>query len=325
MLDAPWLDGPLQRFEARLARGQNPQALLIYGPAGIGRQHFALSVAARLLRTDWRPSMDVAADHRDGVPHPDYWGVRPDEDSRAIKIDQIRELNQALNLTSHRGAWKVGLISPAEALTHSAANTLLKTLEEPPAGTTMLLIADALSRLPATIVSRCERIRLLPPTRSVALAWLVARHPDRSACERALAFTCGAPLAARTLLGEGQDTGVSKVLAELADELQRLIDRSIPPTTLARAWAKRDAGVCLRWLYLQTAELVHRQAHTPGSTGSMLPPLKIPEVPVNMAACCTYLDQVMEAQRLKDRSLNMEAIFADLLMWWYGAAGAIRI
>lgn len=324
MFDAPWLDGAMQRFEARLIRGQTPQALLIHGPAGIGRRHFALTVAARLLSSDWRPPMDVPADQLGGVPHPDYWSVGLDDESRVIKIDQIRELNQALNLTSHQQGWKVGLIWPAEAMNHNAANTLLKTLEEPPPATTVLLIADALSRLPATIISRCERIRLSPPTRSAALAWLVERHPDRTACERALAFTSGAPLVAWTLLGEGEGAGVGKVLAELGDELQQLIDRSIPPTTLARTWARRDAGVCLRWLYLQTAELMRRQVRTPGEPGSALLPLKIPEAPVNMAACCAYLDQVMEAQRLRDCSLNMEAMFADLLMWWYGAAGAAR-
>jgi DNA polymerase-3 subunit delta' len=209
-------------------------------------------------------------------------------------------------------------------MNHSAANALLKTLEEPPPATTLLLIAEAPSRLPATIVSRCERIRLSPPAWPAALAWLVGRYPDSAACERALAFSSGAPLAARALLGEGQGMGDSKVLAELGDELQQLIDRSTPPTALARTWARRDAAVCLRWLYLQTAELMRREVRAPGAEGTPLLPLKIPGATVNMAACCAYLEQITEAQRLKDRSLNMELMFADLLMWWYGAAGAVR-
>ena len=126
-----------------MARGQTPQALLIHGPAGIGRRHFALALAARLLGSAWRPSLEVPADQLDGVPHPDYWNVGLEEESRVIKIDQIRELIQALSLTSHRSGWKVGLIWPAELMNHNAANTLLKTLEEPPAATTLILIADA--------------------------------------------------------------------------------------------------------------------------------------------------------------------------------------
>ncbi len=321
MFDAPWLDGAFQRFDARLARGQTPQALLIHGPAGIGRRHFGLAVAARLLGADWHPDLATPADQLGGVPHPDYWSVGPDDDSSIIKIDQIRDLNQALFLTSHRSGWKVALIWPAEAMNHNAANSLLKTLEEPPRATTVVLITAALSQLPATIVSRCERIRLCPPAREAALAWLVRRHPDRVACERALAFSAGAPLAAMGLLGDGV---AAKLLADLGTEVQQLIDRSVPPTTLARTWARRDAEICLRWLYLQTAELLRRQARTRGDPEGALLPLKIPEGPLNMTACCSYLDQVMEAQRLKDRALNMEVMFADLLMWWYGAAGAAR-
>lgn len=314
----------MQRFEGRLTRGQHPQALLIHGPAGIGRRHLALSLAARLLGSDWRPSIDVPAGELAAVPHPDFWSVGTDEDSRVIKVDQIRELNWSLGLTSHKSGWKVGLIWPADAMNHNAGNTLLKTLEEPARGTTLLLVADAPGRLPATIVSRCERIRLSLPTRTVALAWLSERHRDRAACERALAYASGAPLMARDLLGDGEGAGVAKVLGELGDELQQLIDRTVPPTTLARTWARRDAGVCLRWLYLQTAELIRRQAQAPNDCGEARLPLKIPDAPVNMAACCAHLDQITEVQRLKNYSLNMELIFADLLMWWYGAAGVAR-
>ncbi len=324
MFDAPWLDDPFQRFDARLTRGQAPQALLIHGPTGIGRRHFGLAVAARLLGSDWRPKLETPADELAGVPHPDYWHVRPDDDSSVIKIDQIRDLNQTLFLTSHRSGRKAALIWPADAMNHNAANALLKSLEEPPPQTTVVLITTALRSLPATIVSRCEHLRLSQPAREAALSWLVRRHPDRAACERALAYSAGAPLAARDLLGEGTTGGIGKLLADLGSELQQLIDRSVPPTTLARTWARRDPEVCLRWLYLQAAELLRRQVRRPGDAEGALVPLKIPDGPLNMSACCLYLDQVMEARRLKDRGLNMEAMFADLLMWWYGAAGAAR-
>jgi len=324
VIDAPWLRTAEQRFEARMTRGLTPQALLIHGPAGVGRRHFALALAARLLGSAWRPLVDAPADGVDGVPHPDYWQVGLEEDSRVIKIDQIRALIQALSLTSHRSGWKVGLIWPAESMNHNAANTLLKTLEEPPAATTIILIADSPARLPATILSRCERIRLSLPPPAAALDWLASHHPDRAACERALAFAAGAPLLARSLLGDEQSPGFNKLLGDLADELQQIIDRKSTPTAVARSWAKRDAAICLRWLYLQTAALLRGQVRMAGEPASALLPLKIPGAALNMAACCAHLDQVMEAQRLKDRSLNMEAMFADLLMWWYGAAGAAR-
>ena len=320
MTEIPWLDEPMARFEARLRRGQAPQGLLVHGPAGVGRRHFALSVAARLLGSDWRPAAGLDPDQLPGVPHPDYFGVGLDDESRVIKVEQIREFMLAVQLTSHHGGRKVGLIFPAEAMTANAANSLLKTLEEPPAATTLLLVVESPARLPATILSRCERIRLAVPRWEIGLAWLSAGHTDHGTCANALAFSSRAPLAARALLTDDY----SKLFAALTDDLQGLVQRTTPPTTVARHWAKRDTGFCLRWLYLQTAELLRRHVRPKDAPNSSLQLLKIPDAPLNMAACCAYLDQIMEAQRLKDRSLNLEALFADLLMWWYGAAGALR-
>ena len=320
MIDAPWLQAELQRFDARLDRDHTPQALLVHGPAGVGRRHFSLALAARLLGSPWSPSLETPADQLDGVPHPDYWSVGLEEESRQIKVDQVRELIHTLGLTSHGSGRKVGLIWPADLMNHNAANTLLKTLEEPAAGTTLILVAEAPARLPATVISRCERIRLSPPAPAVALAWLAGTCPDRRACERALAFACGAPLMARAILAEGNGSGVGKLLVELGEDLQQVIERKSTPTTVARSWAKKDAGLCLRWLYLQTAGLLRGELRDAGAE----PLLKIPRSALNMTACCGHLDQIMEAQRLKDRSLNMEAVFAELLMWWYGAAGAAR-
>lgn len=325
MTELPWLAPALTRFENRMARGQTPQALLIHGPVGCGRRHLALTLAARLLESDWRPSPDCDGDDLTGVPHPDFWNITSEGETRAeIKVDQIRELNHALNLTSHHRGRRVAVIAPADAMNLNAANAFLKTLEEPPEGAMMILVASAASRLPATVLSRCERLRVAPPAYTATLDWLTARHPDRAACERAIAYAAGAPLLARSLLDDGAGPGTTgKTLAELGAELQQLVDRSATPVALGRAWARRDPGMCLRWLYLQTAALI-REPHVPAASGARCFPLNIPHAAVNMAACCAYLDQVLDAQRLKDRSVNMETVFAELLMWWYGAAGATR-
>lgn len=337
--ELPWLAPLIARFEARLARDRAPQALLIHGPMGCGRRHLALALAARFLGSDWRPAAGIDGDELPGLPHPDFWAVGPEGEGRAeIKVDQIRELNHALSLTSHRHGRKVALIHPAEAMNANSANALLKTLEEPPEGTLMILVGAAASRLPATVLSRCERLRVPTPPHAVTLDWLGRQHTDRAACERAIAYAAGAPLVARSLLADGGGQAAAGrtsagTLSELGAELQQLVDRVATPIALGRAWARRDPGVCLRWLYLQTSALIRdaagkvgggaRQAVPEGGAAGQFP-LNIPQGAVNMAACCVYLDQVLEAQRLKDRSVNMEAVFADLLLWWYGAAGAIR-
>src|SRR5207302_1716448 len=115
--------------------------------------------------------------------HPDLAWVRIAEDSQQIRIEQVRDLAADLALTSHAGGYKVGILTPAEALNRFAANALLKTLEEPPARTLLVLVTTQPSRLPATVLSRCQRLRVRAPARAEAGAWLRARRGlfDRSA------------------------------------------------------------------------------------------------------------------------------------------------
>ena len=86
------------------------------------------------------------------------------EDKKSIGIEQIRVLVAERNdLTSYEGFGKVAVIEPANEMTVNAANSLLKTLEEPPGDTLLVLVADRVGKLPATIFSRCQRIDLAVP------------------------------------------------------------------------------------------------------------------------------------------------------------------
>ncbi len=112
--------------------------------------------------------------------HPDLSFLGLEEDSKQIRIEQVRELSAELALTSHGGGYKVAIVTPADALNRFAANALLKTLEEPPARTLLILVVTQPSRLPATVLSRCQRLRVRAPQRAQSLAWLeAARGPGR--------------------------------------------------------------------------------------------------------------------------------------------------
>ena len=314
----PWLESPARQLQSRLQRAQPPQAQLIYGPPGVGKRHFALWSAAQLLRMDWEPDADIEPDALPGVPHPDFFSVSMEEDSKVLKIQQMRDVIARLELTSHRGGHKVAIICPADRLQPQAANCLLKTIEEPPGSATILLVCDSPTRVPATILSRCERVRLVPPEWSAGLAWLRRTHPEDSGAEVALGFASRAPLAARSLLR----TDFGKEAARLAAELEKIVQREIPPGTVARRWAKLDTGLCMRWLYWQVAALVREAMNI--SEPAAKAHLKIQHTRLNMRACCEYLDQLNEVNRLRDRPLNAELQWAELLLWWYGGAGYTR-
>jgi DNA polymerase-3 subunit delta' len=203
----PWQQGVVADLLARRARW--PHAMLITGPKGIGKRTLAAALAGALV-------CETAG--ADGVPcgecpgcryvaagqHPDLRILEPiDVNDDAAKpaewigVDRIRLLTQWAQLTSHRGGAKVALIDPAERMNAAAANALLKTLEEPPANTFFILVSHQPGRLPATIVSRCQRIEAPRPTLAQGRAWLAAQGV--AVARDVLAQANGAPLAARAL------------------------------------------------------------------------------------------------------------------------------
>jgi DNA polymerase-3 subunit delta' len=126
--------------------------------------------------------------------------------SREIKIDAVRAAIDWAHTSSGRGRGKVLLFYPADAMNTTSANALLKTLEEPAAGTRLLLCVDDPERLLPTVRSRCQRVRLEPPDLATAQAWLTAQGVTGAAA--LLRASGGEPLAAKALVDEGLDAAL---------------------------------------------------------------------------------------------------------------------
>ncbi|MGE4490635.1 MAG: hypothetical protein AB7E95_13930, partial [Kiritimatiellales bacterium] len=104
-------------------------------------------------------------------PHPDLAWLEPQSKSRQITINEVRDLIRQLSQTSFAGGWKAGVVLCADRMTDQAANALLKTLEEPPARSLLLLVTDEPQALLATISSRCQRISLAAEDEEVSKHW----------------------------------------------------------------------------------------------------------------------------------------------------------
>ncbi len=204
----PWLSS--LAAETLAGRASWPHALLISGPRGVGKHALALYFAQALLcetpRAEGSPCGKCpGCRYAIAGQHPDLMRLELTTYDEAtgeweavdtIAVDRIRALIDFVLLSSHRQRAKVAVIFPAERMHPSAANALLKTLEEPPAGTFLILVSDQPGRLPATIVSRCRKMAVALPPESDALPWLAAQGIAAPAA--ALAQAGGAPLLALT-------------------------------------------------------------------------------------------------------------------------------
>jgi DNA polymerase III subunit delta' len=191
-----------------------PSAILLAGPAGVGKRAFADALAIAMLCSDRSPATEACGECRSCqlfavASHPDYRLLEPataetadgaesaTPRSRIIGVDRVRELQDFVAMARHTGNAKVVVIQPADRLHLSAANALLKMLEEPSAVTHFLLVTDRAQQLLPTVRSRCYRIDFSLPEPEAARAWLRTRGIDQP--EIPLAQAGFAPLVAEQL------------------------------------------------------------------------------------------------------------------------------
>ncbi len=233
----PWQGAVWSRLPEQLEAGRLPQALMLTGSSGIGKARLALALARLLLCHQPSGGLNCgqckACELSRNGAHGDFRWLQPEGDSRVIKIDQIRAAIDFSNQTAGFGRRKVLVIAPADAMNISAANALLKCLEEPAPDTHLLLVSPRLHGVPATIRSRCQLLKLPLPPREDALAWLDRQTGERTSSESLLALAGGRPLQAAALF-EGAD---SEALQAVHTAFEQLLAGQISPVAAAEATA----------------------------------------------------------------------------------------
>ncbi len=150
-----------------VARQQERHAYLFTGPQGVGRRTLALRFAQALNCENppapGQPCLKCKTCQSIGaMQHPDLTVVQSEREGEVLRIDQVRELQHSLALAPYAARYRVAMLLRFEEAHPSAANAMLKTLEEPPAQVVVVLTARNVESLLPTIVSRCEVIRLRP-------------------------------------------------------------------------------------------------------------------------------------------------------------------
>lgn len=319
-LPLPWLAAPLA---AALAQ-QRAHALLLHGAAGAGALAFSLTLAqawlcestapvkpcgrctaCHLVQSHVHPDLLVLLPEsmrqplgwplRDDKPEGDGEGAGKRKPSRQIRIDEIRSAIDWIVKTSSRGVAKVLVLHPAEAMNLQSASALLKTLEEPPAGTRLLLSASDPERLLPTVRSRCQRLALAAPPTDQAIDWLAGQGvKDGDVLLRAAA---GRPLDALAMAQAGIDARAWSAL----------------PAAVAAGQGAAFAG----WAVPQVVDALHKLCHDAMAMAAGGSPLYFSAAampaPVQLPELVRWADSLARVARHEDHGWN-DGLLVDALV-----------
>lgn len=319
-LPYPWQQTAWQRFGVQLEQRQMPHALMLAGPSGIGKRHLAQALAQRVLCLT--PASGTACgkcrmcELLKAGSHPDFMRLEPEEPGKAIKIDEVRALTQALGQTAQQGGYKVVIVDPAEAMNVNAANALLKSLEEPAANTLLILISHSPSIVMPTIRSRCQMHLLPMPNPDQVLNWLTPLMTGSGIRpEELLSAARGAPLTALALL----NGDALEWRQQLQSGLLQLSEERISAIVLAGQWLNADVTATLEWLLGWVHDLARWRVGAASATIDALPEGVQERLRhISLPVLHRYQEKLLatKKQLLSGANPNKQLLLEELLLDW---------
>ena len=219
----PWLWSQWQQLMTLQQQQRLPHALLFAGASGLGKTALAHALGHLLLCQQpvvgahgYPEACGVCSSCKllEAGTHPDYYSIqpRPPEKSKSkqpvlnIRIDVIRQLCSRLSQTSQMNGYRIAVLEQADTMNHAAANSLLKTLEEPGQNTLLILLTAFPNRLPVTIRSRCQQLNFPVPAFSTVRDWLLEKgqFDNEEMCQQAFKLSHDAPLAALNIAAQSE-------------------------------------------------------------------------------------------------------------------------
>ncbi len=303
---APWLAPTLAHVDGLLDTQRLPHALILHGPEGWGIERLARSIALRVIgRLDFAGEITEFA-------HPDFRWIVPEGKGEQIKIEAVRSIADYSAQTPQISSRKVIVLLHAEAMNAHAANALLKTLEEPPPGTHVLLVTSLLADLLPTIRSRCQRLDVKAGSPRQALDWV--RGQVEIADPKRLELLAFELRFAPEAIAEAIRTGAAPVAAVLREALRR--DASIIEISAQATSFGADEFVARAMCHLMGA-LALRHERT-----AMIGPLATQLRGVSAGRIHALWDAHVAARALLRSTGNPNAklVLENLLLGWRGLA-----
>jgi len=268
-LDLFWHKKTWKKFSSASARDHLPHAMLLTGAKGVGKKIFADKMIKSLLclkpdPTNRQPcgQCQGCRTYRSGA-NPDFMRIQLLEGKQQIGVDQIRELSHFLTFSRSFDAYRVILINPVEKMNQNAANSLLKSLEEPSDNTVIILIATHLSTIIPTIVSRSQLLSIPLPARGEAIGWIKAQGSKVDNVEELLEMSAGSPLLALNI-----DEKSLADKGDFAKDILNIFRENNSVTEIAKKWEKYDQSVLLDWQIIWVQSLLKSVAIASTNSGN---------------------------------------------------------
>ena len=315
----PWLRPSFEQLVAGYQAGRGHHELLLQAMHGMGGEALIYALCRYLMCRQPQGNKSCGQCHScqlmQAGTHPDYYTLVPEKGKSALGIDAVRDVNEKLYERSRLGGAKVVWTGDAALLTDAAANALLKTLEEPPENTRIILACQEPARLLATLRSRCRLHHLAPPSESYGLAWLEREVTmPQEALLSALRLSANAPAAALDLLQESHWASRQQLIQTLAGVLS-----SGDWLALLPILNHEQAAVRLHWL---ASLLLDAQKRQQGITlvsnpdawtlvnqlAQTLPAARLQAIARDVSACRDQLLNVV--------GVNRELLLTERLLRW---------
>jgi DNA polymerase-3 subunit delta' len=318
----PWHAAATAQLRQAWNAQRLPHAILVQGADGLGKRSFAAWLAGAVLcdksnggELNFCGACGSCALVKAGS-HPDFHWIAPEEDKQQLAVDQVRSACEKLSKTSFRQGYKVAILEPAHQMTPGAANSVLKTLEEPSQNSLLVLLTSRPSGLLPTVRSRCQKLTILRPSTDEAEAWL-QQETGKTVSPALLEFSGGAPLRAL----EYADGRFDSLNQHMQKCLRDLLTGDADVTQVAAEWEKDALIDRLVWLDLWLSA-VARVAIAGTDERVTFPggPAHLPSLPrtLNISAIYNMVDRTraLKAQLARtalQRELAVESLLIGLL------------
>lgn len=261
----PWLVPAWNQWLESVNNGHLSAATLFAAEKGIGVEQLLKPIAKGMLCQNGNEGCGFCHSCRlfDSGSNPDFHHIQPEKIGKSITVEQIRRANRLAVESSQLGGYRVIMIEPADAMNESAANALLKTLEEPAEKCCFLLVSHQTNRIPATILSRCRKTSLTNPRVDVILSWL-AQQGHENFPLYVVKVNNYSPLETREFLQQNQEKAFTETESHFLTFLE---DPTIQLVALAEL-IKPNSIKNLIWLWygLSDAQKIQQGIHMPDFT-----------------------------------------------------------